>query len=213
MTTEQLVQRLTDSGIVVMLPGVLPANRTLEIADALLASPIEAVEIVLTEPEALETVAAFVQRARGEMLVGVGRVESAEMLTAARQAGADFASSAAEFRLPLIAQAKRDGFLYIPTVHAPGQTLIALRGGAHLQKIRDDIDTEGLEGLQERTGGRVKYVINQMATEFIDAAVESGASVICVNDVFTGPQQPMGDIITRARQARRLWLTHASAQR
>lgn len=208
---QAVADALVDVGVAVILPGELPVHRALEIADGLLAAPIGAVEIIPNGPNTLATLAAFVERARGNMLVGAGRIESTEQLDAVIAAGADFAASGAEFSLPLLSHARQHDFLYIPTVHAPGQTLIARRAGVVWQRIRDDIDTEGLEGLQERTAGSVRYIINQVAVEYVDACFESGAALVCVNDVYLGPHQSQGDIIRRARQARRLWLETVAA--
>lgn len=196
--------RLDGLGIIALLPSELP--RLFEVADALLASPIEAVEIIPNGPSMRETVAAFRQRGGSHLLVGAGRVESVAELDSAIDAGAQFASSAAEFRLPLLAHARRRDFLYIPTVHAPGQALIAARAGALWQRIRDDIDTEGLEGLMERTGDTVKYIINQVSVDYVDACFESHAALVCVNDIYVGPHQSMRDLIQRARDARRQYL-------
>lgn len=210
-SAELVAEKLASLGVIALLPSELPYQRTIEIADALLASPIEAVEVVNVGDSTASTVQALQKRAGDLMLVGVNRTDSAETLQQAIACGADFASSSADFHLPLVAQAKQHDFLYIPTVHAPGQTLIAGRAGCTLQKIRDDIDHEGLEGLMERTQGRVRYIVNQIPIEFVDAAIEGGATLVCVNDIYLDGQQPMGDIINRARAARRAWQAAVSA--
>ena len=209
MNRLEIENQLQKIGVIVLLPGELPQQRVIEIIDGLLASPVEAVQIVPNGPSTMETLRLFRERVGDKMLVGADRVESAEELGAVIQAGAQFASSAAEFRVPLMSMGKKNDFLYIPTVHSPGQTLLASRAGSPIQKIRDDIDTEGLEGMMERSemaGYAPCYTINQIETEFIDAAHEGGARLVCVNDVYVSPTQPLGSIITRARAARRIWL-------
>ncbi len=195
-----------EAGFVVLLPGELPAGRVLEVTDALLAAPVAAVEVIPNGPHALETVATIRQRAGRHMVVGAGRVESVAGLEAVIQAGAQFASSASEFRLPLMAWAKRADFLYLPTVHAPGQTLVAHKAGCIWQKVRDDIDVEGLEGLQARAPA-VRYIINQISLTHTASALEAGARLVCVNDIYQDEQQPQRDIIRRARTARRAYLS------
>lgn len=201
--------RLAAVGVLALLPGELPPVRVLEIADALLAAPIEALQVVPNGPSTLETLAALRRRAGDQMLVGADRVETIAQLDSVIDAGADFASSAGDFHLPLLAHARKRNFLYIPTVHSPGQTLIACRAGVRLQKIRDDIDVEGMEGMQERAtaaGYAPLYAINQIETELVDAGIEAGATLVCVNDIYLSPQQSMANLITRARQARAAWL-------
>ena len=195
-------------GFIVLLPGELPIGRALEIADALLAAPVNAVEIIANGPHTLDTLAAFRQRVGAQMLVGAGRVESIPDLEAAQQAGAQFAASAAEFHLPLVGHARRRQFFYIPTVHAPGQTLIAHHAGCIWQKVRDDIDVDGLEGLQARAP-EVKYIINQIPIAHMAAAYAAKAYAVTVNDIYLGEQQSMADLIRRARRARRAWLKAA----
>ncbi len=200
-------------GVIAILPGELPNDRVIEIADALLAAPILAVEIVPNGPATLDTVQTFRQRAGDNMLVGAARVESAAELDAAIAAGAQFASSMADFNLPLLAHAKKQGFFYIPTVHSPGQTLFASKAGSIWQKIRDDIDVEGLEGMTERAemaGYRPKFIINQLDSDNITFAAEAGANLVTINDIYLGPDQPQSDIITRARAARSAWLNAAT---
>jgi 2-keto-3-deoxy-6-phosphogluconate aldolase len=209
MTRIQIEEKLQKIGLIVLLPGELPRETLVEIVDALLASPVEAVQIVPNGPNTIDTLQTFRQRAGDNMLVGADRVDTVEELHAVMQAGAQFASSLAEFHVPLLSYAKKNDFLYIPTVHSPGQTLLASRAGSVVQKLRDDIDVEGLEGLIERSemaNYAPCFAINQIATEFIDAAYDGGARIVCVNDIYSGEGQWIGDIITRARTARRIWL-------
>ncbi len=211
---QNVANQLETAGFITILPGELPDNRVISIIDALLAAPVPAVEIIPNGERTLETLEAFRKRAGDHMLVGAGRVESEGQLQAVIDAGAQFASSTYEFRLPLLAAAKQRDFLYIPTIHAPGQALITRRAGVRWQKIRDDIDAEGLEGLQERADGikyDIAFVVNQIPIENMEAAYEGGASLVCVNDIFLDTNQPMGDIITRAREARMAWLSWSSA--
>ena len=196
-------------GIIALIPSELPDHRILEVADALLAAPVLATQIVPNGDNAFDTIQTFRQRAGDNMLIGLDRVETLDELKAAIKAGAQFASSGGDFHLPLLAYAKKHDFAFIPTVHSPGQTLMAYHAGARWQKIRDDIDADGLEGLLERSaeiGYQPNYIINQIETGNIDVALEIGAKMVCVNDIYLDHDQPMSDIILRARAARRIWL-------
>ena len=205
-----LTKQFESVGIIALVPGELPNTRLLEIADALLASPILAVQIVPNGPNTLDTVKAFRERAGDNMLVGLDRVETLVELYDAIEAGAQFASSGGDFHLPLFAYAKKNDFMFIPTVHSPGQTMLCSRAGALWQKIRDDIDVDGLEGMLERSAEmnyEPRYIINQIETGNIEAAFETGAKMVCVNDIYVDEDQPMSDIILRAREARSIWLS------
>lgn len=214
-TIETLTKQLETVGLIALVPGELSNDRLLEVVDALLASPILAVQIVPNGPNTYDTVAAFRKRAGDNMLVGVDRVETLIELNDVIAAGAQFASSGGDFHLPLFAFAKKQDFMYIPTVHSPGQTLLCSRANAQWQKIRDDIDVEGLEGMMERSaelGYSPRYIINQLSIDNVDAAFEAGAQMACVNDIYLDDDQPMSDIILRARRARSLWLTASSGE-
>ena len=215
ITIETISKQFDTIGVVALIPGELPHNRVIEIADALLAAPILAVQIVPNGNSTLDTLQTFRQRAGDHMLVGADRVESMAELRAVMDAGAQFASTSGEFEIKMLAHAKKHDFFFIPTVHSPGQTLLSFRAGSQWQKIRDDIDVEGLEGMMERSaaiGYRPKYIINQIELENIDAAYEAGAALACVNDIYLGPFQPMHDIISRAREARQIWLDSRTEQ-
>lgn len=208
-TIDSLSTQFETVGVIALVPGELPAERVLEVADALLASPILATQIVPNGPSTLDTVAAFRKRAGDNMLVGLDRVETLIELNDAIEAGAQFASSGGDFHLPLFAYGKKHDFMYIPTVHSPGQTLLCSRASAVWQKIRDDIDVEGLEGMMERSAElnyNPRYIINQIPIDNLDAAFDAGAQLVCVNDIYLDAAQPMSDIIIRARQARSIWL-------
>lgn len=196
-------------GIIALIPGELPDNRILEVADALLAAPILAVQIVPNGDNTLDTVRAFRKRAGDNMLIGLDRVETQDDLLNAIEAGAQFASSGGDFHLPLLAYAKKHDFTFIPSVHSPGQTLLAYRAGSQWQKIRDDIDVDGLEGLLERSaeiGYQPNFIINQIEIDNVEVALEIGAKMVCVNNIYLDHDQPMSDIILRARAARDIWL-------
>lgn len=205
-SAEYVLERLPYLGIIALIPGEIPQNQVIAVADALLASPVEAVEIVPNGPNTIDTLTVFRQRAGRKMLVGAGRVDTVAQLEAIIDAGAQFASSSADFMLPLMATAKKRNFLYMPTIHATAQALLAHRAGFLWQKIRDDVDAETLESIQERLPAEINLIGNQIPGEFIDAALDSDLRLICVNDIYDNAGQSMADIITRAREARQAWL-------
>ena len=212
--SKQIAERLAQAGFIVLLPGELAPDHVLEIADALLAAPTAAVQIVPNGPNTLDTLKAIRERAGDHMLVGAARIESEQELAAAISAGAQFGSSAADFNLPLLAAARKADFLYIPSVHAPGQMLVAHRARSPFLQLRDDIDVEGLEGLQERAA-MIKadpcFVVNQVDLVNLDAVYDAGAGLATLNDIYMHPQQPMADIITRIREARAIWLEFSNS--
>ena len=89
MTKPEILQRVVDAGIVAILradssEGLLPA------AEALLAGGVTAMEVTMTTPNALETIAAVRQRFADRVLMGVGSVIDPDTARRAIDAGAQF---------------------------------------------------------------------------------------------------------------------------
>ena len=75
-----IVEKLKEAGIVVALPGNLPLATILPIADALLASPILAVDVAFGGDELPQLLHDLRQRAGDKLLIGVSEVETAVQL-------------------------------------------------------------------------------------------------------------------------------------
>lgn len=209
MSAKSTLEHLKTTGIIATITSEIYNDNLLEVADALLASPILAVEIVRDSPVTAYAIQQFRERAGDNMLVGVYGAENPDQMAMFAEAGAQFASSQWDFMLPMIAKAKELDIVYLPTIHSASQSLMATHAGCPFQKIRDDIDIEHLEPIQARiteTPYQSHLVFNQIPLEFVDAAFESDAAIVCINDLYTGKDQPMSELITRARQARDTYL-------
>lgn len=217
MTAQHISQRLAEAGFLVQLSSELPPQHALEIADALLAAPALAIELLPQGPHTFELLRLLLERGRGQWIVGAGNVEDAEQLHYIIEAGAQFASSAYNFHLPLVAYAKTRDFLYIPTVHAPAQSLIAQRAGCLWQKLRNDLDVEDVEGIQNRVKAlnlpNISFLVDDIELENLSSVYEAGISAAVVTDIYTDPYQSMPSLITRTRIARQATLARHSQEK
>ncbi|MCL6549247.1 MAG: bifunctional 4-hydroxy-2-oxoglutarate aldolase/2-dehydro-3-deoxy-phosphogluconate aldolase, partial [Alicyclobacillus sp.] len=89
MSLEDVVQRLCSVGVVPILRR-MPADKLMQIVDALIAGGMEAIEITVDSPGALETIAALRKRHGDRLLVGAGTLMTVPQVEEAIAAGAEF---------------------------------------------------------------------------------------------------------------------------
>ena len=210
---EEMTRRIKDEGIVAIVRGDFPAHKVLEIGDALLAAPLLVMEVTLNTPGALELIGMLRARFGENMIIGAGTVRTAEQFDAAAAAGAQF-TVAPGSNPEVIARAGNAGILHIPGVYtateadrarADGVRLLKLfpadiGGPAYLKALRAPLDD--IEFVP--TGG--------IGPENAAAWASAGAAAIGAgSSLVTGPNQPMADLIERARALRRAWQSDSSS--
>jgi 2-dehydro-3-deoxyphosphogluconate aldolase/(4S)-4-hydroxy-2-oxoglutarate aldolase len=118
-----------------VLPVVVietPAH-AIPLAEALLAGGVDAIEITLRTPAALEAIATVARNVPG-MCVGAGTVLSANELRRVRDAGAQFALSPGS--TPTLLDAAAAGCLpFVPGVMTPSEAMAAREHGFKLLKL------------------------------------------------------------------------------
>lgn len=204
---DEMARRVQDDGIVAIVRGDFPAQKVLEIGDALLAAPVLVMEVTLNTPGALELIQMLRARFGQNMNIGAGTVRTVEQFDAAAAAGAQF-TVAPGLNPALVAQARKADILHIPgiytateaeTAHVGGSRLLKLfpaniGGPAYLNALRAPLDDIQFVP----TGG----IGPQNAAAWADA----GAAALGVgSSLVTGPHQPMSDLIERARALRQAW--------
>jgi len=119
--------------------GVMPvvtvsgAADGLELADALIAGGLPAIELTLRVDGAMEALAA-VAKARPDMLVGAGTVRSAAQARASVEAGASFLVSPG-FVPEVAAYASGEGVFYLPGTATPTEMETARAAGLSFLKL------------------------------------------------------------------------------
>lgn len=132
--THSRFDRLLETGIVGILRGV-PAERTVDVADALVTGGIDVIEVTADTEGALDTVG----RLRGafdrsELLVGAGTVLDAETAGAALRAGAEFVVTPS-FDSGVVETCNRHGAVVVPGVMTPTEAVAAYEAGADALKM------------------------------------------------------------------------------
>ena len=205
--TDQMAHRVQDDGIVAIVRGDFPAQKILEIGDALLAAPVLVMEVTLNTPGALELIQMLRARFGENMYIGAGTVRTANQFDAAIAAGAQF-TVAPGLNPAVVTQARKADILHVPGVYtateaetacAAGSRLLKLfpaniGGPAYLKALRAPLDDIQFVP----TGG--------IGPDNAAAWATAGAAALGVgSSLVTGPHQPMADLIQRARALRQAW--------
>ena len=208
----EMTRRVLNDGIVAIVRGDFPAHKVLEIGDALLAAPVLVMEVTLNTPGALDLIQMLRARFGINMNVGAGTVRTVEQFDAAAAAGAQF-TVAPGLNPAVVARARKTDTLHIPgvytateaeTAHAAGSRLLKLfpaniGGPAYLKALRAPLDDIQFVP----TGG--------IGPENAAAWAKAGAAALGVGSALvTGPDQPMADLIERARALRQAWQSSAN---
>ncbi|MCB8920785.1 MAG: hypothetical protein H6662_04300 [Ardenticatenaceae bacterium] len=209
-TSNQLYQ----AGFAAMLPGDLSLQAIVSVADALLASPVGAVEVALPNgsAEGVANTAALVadlrQRGRTHLLVGAAEVETPAQAAALIAAGAQWISS---YRLSTTVHetCQQAGVFYLPNVIGIYAVQAALSAGLSLVRVPTGgpAGADYVKTLRETFSDVQVITAGDFTPEEVPAYVSAGVRAVFLGStLFGGPQQPMANLITRARQFRQAWL-------
>lgn len=130
---ERNLQTIIDTGIVAVIRGQNPCE-LLNAIRAIEAGGVEAIEITMTVPGAIDIIREVSSQLRGQVVVGVGTVLDAATARLAILAGADFVVSPV-YRQEIVAMAKRYSKLVIPGGFTPTEILAAWEAGADAVKV------------------------------------------------------------------------------
>lgn len=124
--------------LVAVLRRVTPQASLLALVDDLAEAGVRLFEITLDAPSGADDLAAvrrhLLEAGFADAVVGAGTVLTAETLTAAREAGADFAVSPV-LDVALVREAVAAGLPFIPGALTPSEIVAAWTAGATLVKL------------------------------------------------------------------------------
>lgn len=129
----EVLSRIIEPGVVAVV-RVDDARRLMETAQALKAGGIEAFEVTMTVPGALEVIRDVSQRCASEIIVGAGTVLDSETARAAILAGAQFVVSPC-LSPSVITGAHRYGKMVVTGALTPTEILAAWEAGADIVKV------------------------------------------------------------------------------
>lgn len=133
MSKSNIIQRLLEPGLVAILRAESSAQ-FLQVARALLAGGVRAMEVTMTTPNALESISEISGELGEEMLIGVGSVIDAETCRSAIIAGAEFVVSPVT-KAEVIRVCNRYGKPVASGAFTPTEALLAHELGSDFVKL------------------------------------------------------------------------------
>jgi 2-dehydro-3-deoxyphosphogluconate aldolase/(4S)-4-hydroxy-2-oxoglutarate aldolase len=128
-----LVSRLCAKGVVAVVRAQ-SSGQLIDVAEALRAGGVDAIEITMTTPDALRVIADCREAMADEAVVGVGSCIDAKTARDAIAAGAQFVVSPV-FREEIIRAAHDAGLPAVPGCFTPTEIVNATNAGADLVKV------------------------------------------------------------------------------
>lgn len=133
VSRREALARIESCGIVAVIRTSEP-SLLLEVCQALHRGGVDACELTMTTPGALQALTTVRQQLDASCLLGIGTVLEGETVRAAISAGADFVVSPL-VDLPSLTLANRHDCLLIPGALTPTEVMAAWSAGAELIKL------------------------------------------------------------------------------
>lgn len=203
----ETVDWLKREGIIPIVRGDFPAQRVLEIGDALLAAPILCMEVTMNTPGAADLISLLRARFGEHMRIGAGTVRTVAQFDAAVDAGAQF-TLAPGLNPAVVARAQQRGVLHIPGVFTASEADSAWQAGCPILKLfpAEQGGPAYLKALRAPLDDIAFVPTGGVSAENAAAWRAAGAVALGVGStLIKGPQQPMADLITRARALKKAW--------
>ena len=143
--TPDLIQKIDDAGIIAVLI-IDEVKHAVPVARALLAGGVDAIELTLRTPAAMESAKA-IKKEVPEISLGFGTVLTVNQVKAVVDVGADFAVSPG-CNPKIIAEAYRQGLSFAPGIMTPTDIEIAVQEGCRILKFFPAETTGGMKHLE-----------------------------------------------------------------
>lgn len=141
----ELIKKIDDAGIIAVLI-VDEVKHAVPLANALLAGGVDAIELTLRTPAAMEA-AKIIKREVPEITLGFGTVLTVEQVKAVVDLGADFAVSPG-CNPKIIAEAYKQGLSFAPGIMTPTDIEIAVQEGCRILKFFPAETSGGMKHLE-----------------------------------------------------------------
>ncbi len=133
MKKSEQLSRVLETGIVAVIRA-RSGELLVDVAEALLAGGVDALEVTFTVPKAVQVLERVLDKLGDRVLLGAGTVLDTETARAALLAGAEFIVSPATNR-DVIAMCQRYDKLVMPGALTPTEVVAAWEAGADIVKI------------------------------------------------------------------------------
>lgn len=198
-----LVDRLRASRLVAVLRAST-ADHFLPVAEVLVESGFDVVEITLTTPRSLESLHDLVSRLPSNVLVGAGTVVDEQQARAAMAAGATFLVSPA-VSLPVLRAGLAAGVPVVPGALTPTEFAQATREGAAVVKLFPAcaFGPDYLHSLRGPFPDLAVMPTGGIAVDAVRTWLEAGAVSVGLGGALTGDAVAGGSLTELALRARR----------
>lgn len=204
---DRTIQSVCEEGLIAIVRGNFPAQKVLEIGDALLASPVLVLEVTLNTSGALDAIALLRERFGDQMWVGAGTVRTAEQFGQAVDAGAQF-TVAPNLDMATVESALENDILHVPGIFTPTEAQVAYAAGCKMVKLfpSDVVGPRYLKAVRAPLDDILFVPTGGITPENVGEYIRAGAAAVGLGSALvTGPDQSMDDLITRARKIRAAW--------
>ncbi|MCL4298445.1 MAG: hypothetical protein KJ077_22100 [Anaerolineae bacterium] len=196
--------RLQQAGLIAVLSGNFSLTEIIEIGDAILAAPVLALEIDLTNRHAFDAIPDLRQRAGPHLLIGAGRVRTVEQSSLAWNAGAQF-TTAATFDPVLVAHSWKNQYLHVPVISTLAEAQLAAAAGCSLIKVEGP--PEHLAELCRAVPDLAVIAAGDISIDNIAAYASTGAVGVAAGRTFIAePYTSMATVISTARLLQQAWV-------
>lgn len=195
--------RLQQAGLIAILSGNFSLTEIIEIGDALLAAPVLALEIDLSNRHAAEAITDLRQRAGPHLLIGAGGVQTTAQAELTLAAGAQF-TAVPTFDPVLAAHSQQNHYLHVPTASTRAEAEQAQSAGCSLVKI--DGSPEHLAEFRRALPELAFIAAGEITLANIAAYAQAGAiGVTAGRTLIAEPYTSMAAVISTARALQRAW--------
>lgn len=151
------IQTLLDAIPVIPVLALSDVDSAPDLANALIAGGLPALEITLRTPQALDVIAAIKQSCPSA-IVGAGTVNTPDQIDQCARAGVDFMVSPG-LHSPLLKAARSTGIPYLPGVATASEVLLAINEGLSYCKFFPAQQSGGVAMLKALAGpyGDIKF--------------------------------------------------------
>lgn len=206
-------QFILREGLVAIVRGNFPAQKLIEIGDALLASPVLVMEVTLNTTGALDGITLLRERFGDKILVGAGTVRTVSQFHEALAAGAQFTVSP-NLDMATVEAALANDVLHLPGVFTPTEAQQAYVAGCKLVKLfpSEVVGPRYLKAIRAPLDDIQFIPTGGITPDNVGDYIRAGAAAVGLGSALvTGPDQSQDDLIRRARAIRNAWKEAKSA--
>ena len=208
-----LTSQLKMAGIIARLPGDLPLKSITPVTDSLLASPIQAVEVVYCTRSTIEFISDLAQRSQGNLIIGVSEPDTAVSISKIANAGAHYITTT-QYDSELHTNCITHNIHYVPGIISVMAAQMIYQKGFTLMQLRTGGPTgpEFITTIRKVLPNIELLVDVNISEDGVGDYAKSGATaIIASTTILENADQPMSDIITRARTLQKAWQNATSA--